>query len=59
MIVFQTIEQVEIFANLRGEITIKQDDAMGGDPALVSIPIAYVSAVIKAIRAAKKDAETE
>lgn len=59
MIVFPTTEQVEIFANDRGDITIKQDNAMGDAPSLIAIPLIHVTAVINALRKAKKDAESE
>lgn len=53
MVVFPTAEQVDVFANELGGITITQQDAMGGDPAIVFIPAGYVNMVIRAFRVAR------
>ncbi len=60
MIVFPTTEQVEVFANDLGGITIKQDqDCLRQDPSVIFIPLMHVDALIKALRQAKKEAVEE
>ena len=59
MIVFPTTEQVEVFVNQRGDISIQQVDSLTGDPVTICIPLHYVSAFIHAIRQAKKASEAQ
>ncbi len=59
MIVFPTTEQVEVFVNQRGDVSIQQDDFMSGDAVTICIPLEHVSALIRAIRQAKKEAEAQ
>lgn len=57
MQVFPTTEALEVFVNEGGSVTMKQDDAMGDDPSLIIIPLEHIEAVIKALRAAKREAQ--
>lgn len=57
MLVFPTTEALEIFLNEEGSITMRQDDAMGGDPSLIVIPLEHIEAVVKALRMAKRGAQ--
>jgi len=58
MLVFPTTEQVEVFFNSRGDITIMQEDCLGDDPVSVCIPLIHVNSLIKALRQVKKEAES-
>jgi hypothetical protein len=59
MEVFPATERLEIFANECGSITLQQDDAMGDDSVVIVISSHHVEAVVKALRAAKKECEAD
>lgn len=56
MQVFPTTYALEIFATEGGEIAMKQADQYGDEDDVILIPVIHVEAVIRALRAAKRDA---
>lgn len=56
MEVFPSVDRLEIYANEAGTITLSQDDPMGGDPALIVVPLNMVDAVSDALYQAKREA---
>lgn len=57
MIVIEQADQVEVFANTSGGITIKQGDGSG--VYLIGFPVGSAKAVIAGIKQAVKDAKGE
>lgn len=56
MQVFPTVEGVEVFLNEDGSITIRQESAVGDEPAVVAVPICHINALCRALRATAKEA---
>lgn len=56
MIVIPHQDQVEVFANNDNSVTIKQTDAMTNEQVVIAVQPQNISALIKALRRAAKDA---
>lgn len=57
MKVFDSVDAVEVFVNESGSITIRQENRMGEDDALVVIPVDRVRDLCRALRQAEQDAK--
>ncbi|TWI04835.1 hypothetical protein IP90_00973 [Luteimonas cucumeris] len=57
MIVIEQVDQVEVFVNENGTVTIKQIDPMGGVDNIICVPPSQVRVLCKALRKAAADAQ--
>lgn len=55
MEVFPATEALEVYLNERGDVVLKQEDALGNDDRYVYIPIIHLSAAIRAMRQVAKE----
>lgn len=56
MVVIPHQDQVEVFANNDNSVSIKQTDAMTNEQVVIAVHPQNISALIKALRQAAKDA---
>lgn len=56
--VFETQMRLKIYSNMGDGITLEQDDSMQNEPSMISFDCDDVEAVIRALRAVKKQIRT-
>lgn len=54
-VVIKQVDEIEIFVNDNGGISIKQGDQFGGQESVVAFYATHIELIVKALRTAKKE----